>query len=80
MLKTVTLRLSDRDYKTLKDAAEGDNRSIANMIETLALRKLEEEAFVEDFEMEEIASNQALLRKLEKGHRDAKLKRGRLVG
>ena len=61
MPKTVTLRLSDETYKKLRMAAVEDSRSIANLIETLALRKLNEDMFVDKFEMEEITSNQSLL-------------------
>ena len=80
MPKTVTLRLSDETYKKLRMAAVEDSRSIANLIETLALRKLNEDMFVDKFEMEEITSNQSLLTKLEKGHKDARLKKGLLIG
>lgn len=80
MPKTVTLRLSDETYKKLSMAAVEDSRSIANLIETLALRKLNEDMFVDKFEMEEITSNPSLLKKLEKGRKDARLKKGILIG
>jgi len=50
------------------------------VIETLALKKLEEEMLADDFEMEEIFSNTRLLKKLEIGHSHATLKKGRMVG
>jgi hypothetical protein len=50
------------------------------MIETLALEKLDEEMPADDFEMEEIFSNTRLLKKLEKGHGHAGMKKGRMVG
>jgi hypothetical protein len=80
MAKTITLRLRDEVYEKLNRAARDDNRSIANLIETLAMEKLEEESMVDDFEMEEIFSNAGLLKRLEKGHADAARKKGRLVG
>lgn len=80
MPKTVTLRLSDNTYEKFSQAAIEDRRSIANVIETLALRKLEEEMVADEFEMEEILSNTRLLKKLEKGHSNARLKKGRMVG
>jgi hypothetical protein len=80
MPKTITLRLSDEIYEKFNRVAAQDNRSIANLIETLALRKLEEEILVDDFEMQEIFSNARLLKKLEKGHGDIIMKKGRLVG
>ncbi len=80
MPKTITLRLSDEIYEKFNRAATEDKRSIANLIETLALRKLDEERLADDFEMQEIFSNAQLLQKLEKGHSDAIMKKGRMVG
>jgi predicted CopG family antitoxin len=80
MPKTITLRLSDDAYEKFNRAAIADKRSIANLIETLALRKLDEESLADDFEMQEIFSNAPLLKKLEKGHSDATLKKVRMVG
>ena len=80
MPKTVTLRLSEESYKKLSKAAREDNRSISNLIETLAIRQLEEGDLVDVFEMEDILTNERLLRRLKKGHEDARLKKGRLVG
>lgn len=79
MPKTITLRLSDENYEKFYRAAIEDKRSIANLIEALALRKLEEESLADDFEMEEIFTNAQLLQKLEKGHSDAVMKNGRMV-
>jgi len=80
MPKTITLRLRDEVYKKFNRAAIEDNRSIANLIETLAMEKLEEELLANDFEMEEIFSNTRLLKKLEKGHSHVVQKKGRMVG
>ena len=80
MPKTITLRLSDEIYEIFNRAAIEDKRSIANLIEALALRKLNEENLADDFDMEEIFSNAQLLKKLEKGHSDATMQKGRMVG
>jgi hypothetical protein len=80
MPKTITLRLSDEIYEKFNRAAIEDKRSIANLIETLALRKLDEENLANDFEMQEIFSNAQLLKKLEKGHSDVIMKKGKMVG
>lgn len=80
MPKTITLRLNEDTYKKFNKAAFEDNRSISNLIETLALKKLDEEMFVGRFEMDEILLNTKLLRKLKRGHKHAKLKKGKLVG
>ena len=80
MPKTITLRLDDEIYKKFSDAAADEHRSISNLIETLALKKLDEDMLVDDFEMREIFSNTKLLKKLEKGHSHAKMRKGKLVG
>ena len=57
MPKTITLRLSDDNYRKFNEAAEEEHRSISNLIETLALKKLDDDMLVDDFEMKEIFSN-----------------------
>ena len=79
MPKTITLRLSDEIYEKFNRAAAEDKRSIANLIETLALKKLDEDNLADDFEMEEIFSNAGLLKKLEAGHYDAVMKKGKMI-
>ena len=79
MPKTITLRLSDRDYAYLRAAAEADNRSIANLIETAAMRQLREERFASPEEMKEILADKQLLADIRAGQRDAKRRRGRFV-
>ncbi len=79
MSKTVTLRVDDVVYKRFRDLAERDNRPLSNFIETAALRFIESEQFVDDFEMEEIRANKSLNLSLKRGLSDAKAKRGRVV-
>jgi hypothetical protein len=80
MPKTITLRLSDEDYDAFAAYAKAENRNLANTIETLALKQLEEALFADAFEMEEILANKDLLRRLKSGSRQAKKKRGKFVG
>ena len=79
MSKTVTLRLDDVVYKRLRTLAERDNRPLSNFIETAALRYVESEQFVDEFEMDEIRANKVLNTSLKQGLSDAKAKRGRLA-
>ncbi len=79
MPKTITLRLSDEDYQKFLSFAQADNRPIANAIETLALRQLEEFIFVTPFEMEEILSDEDLKKRLKAGSRQAQKMKGRFV-
>ena len=67
MPKTITLRLEDEIYKKFSNAASEEHRSMSNLIETLALKKLDEDMLVDDFEMKEIFSNTKLLKSLRRG-------------
>lgn len=79
MSKTVTLRLSDEEYERLANAAQTTKRPISNLISYLALQKIEEEAFAEAGETEEILANQALVARLQRGHQEAEARKGRFV-
>jgi len=80
MSKIVTLRLSERTYNLLRNLAKYDNRTLSNFIETSALRHVEENGFADDAELEESRRDADLNASLKRAHRDAKARRGRLVG
>ena len=79
MSRSLTLRLSDDVYQKFSQMAREENHSMANLVETLALQKLTEVIFTDTFETEEILANQALIKKLKRGHRQAELRKGRFV-
>ena len=79
MSKTVTLRIENRLYEKIKEHAIGENRTLSNFIETATLRYIDEADLVDDYEMEEIASNADLLKRLKKGSQDSRQKKGRIV-
>jgi len=79
MPKTITLRLSDEDYQRFLSFARADNRPIANAIETLALRQLDEVLFVDSYEMDEIISDENLLKRMKNGHDQTLKMKGRFV-
>jgi len=79
MSKTVTLRLDHKVYAKFRRLAERDNRPLSNFIETAALRFVESEQFVNEFEMDEIRANKRLNESLQRGFRDARAKRGRFA-
>ena len=79
MSKTVTLRLKDEVYKAFAEAASAENRSLSNLIETVALNKIREQQFVDDVEMAEIHADLDLVKRIQKGSREAKLRKGRFV-
>ena len=79
MSRTVTLRLKDSVYERLRTLAERDNRPLSNFIETATLRYLEQEEYVDEFEMLEIRENQPLNENIGRGLDDAQERRGRYV-
>jgi predicted transcriptional regulator len=79
MSKTVTLRLKDEVYRAFLEAALSENRPLSNLIETAALNKIREQQFVDDVEMAEILADTDLLKRIQKGSREAKLRKGRFV-
>jgi len=52
--KTITLRVDDNIYNTLKRAADGDRRTISNYIEYAAMNYIFNSNIVDDIEMNEI--------------------------
>jgi predicted transcriptional regulator len=79
MSKTITLRLSDENYKKYKKLADSDNRPISNFIETAVKRFIEQNIYVDEFEMDEIRNNVELNKSLKRGISDMKSQKGRLV-
>ncbi len=79
MAKTVTLRISDEVYNILLEAAKADKRPLSNLIETAALARIKEQQFIDGLEMEEILSNKDLIKRIKKGSRDARNRKGRFV-
>ena len=80
MSKTVTLRLKEDVYKAFVEAAMAENRSLSNLIVTAALNKIREQQFVDDAEMAEILTDQKLMKRIEKGSREAQLRKGQFIG
>ena len=79
MAKTVTLRLDDATYAFFRDCAQADNRTLSNMIETAAKRQLESK-YIDPEEEKEMLNDKPLLRRIRAGIRDAKARRGRMIG
>ena len=79
MTKTVTLRLGEDVYEELREAAAAERRRLSNLIETAALARIREAQFVDDAEMAEILGNDALVRRLKSGSRQARRRKGQFV-
>ena len=79
MSKTITLRLQENKYQRFKELAECDNRSTSNFIENAALRFLEEEEYLDDFENGEILSNNELMGFIQRGYAESIEGKGKLI-
>jgi predicted CopG family antitoxin len=79
MAKTITLRVADETYEKFAAAAKVERRSLSNLIEILALKKLDEDIFVDQIEMDEILANTELIKKLQRGSKQAKNRKGAFV-
>ncbi|MDR1149641.1 MAG: CopG family transcriptional regulator [Spirochaetaceae bacterium] len=77
MGKTITLRVDDNIYNTLKRAADGDRRTISNFIEYAAINYIFNNNIVDDNEMEEIM---VFEKDIKKGMEDIKKGRYKIIG
>jgi uncharacterized protein (DUF1778 family) len=75
MSKTVTIRMDDKSYKLLKNAATAQKRTISNFIEYAAVNFAIEDNFVSDYEMADIQSDSTLVSDLKKALGDVKNRR-----
>jgi len=80
MPKTVTLRLDDKTYHSFLKRAKAESRSLANFIETSVKEHILEQDFVDDAEMAEILASEQLVQRLKKGSKDARQKKGMMIG
>jgi len=76
MAKTITLRVDENTYNTLKRAADGDRRTISNFIENAAVQYILNKNTVDDNEMNEILRFE---KDLKKGLEDIKNKRYTII-
>ncbi len=79
MTKTITLRLNEERYLRFRQLAEEDNRPLSNFIETAVLRYIEDQGYVDEFEMSEIRENVDMNKSLTRGIRDAEAGKGKFV-
>ena len=80
MAETVTLRLEQHAYDELRAAAAAERRPVAKFIATTGLARIREAQFVDDTEMAEILGNDAPVRWLKVGSRQARQRKGDFVG
>ena len=77
MGKTITLRVEDTIYDTLKRAADGDRRTISNFIEFAAINYIFNNNIVDDNEMKEFLTFE---KDTKKGLEDIKKGRYKIIG
>ncbi len=77
--KIVTLRLDEKVYELFHGMANSDNRPLSNFITTAALRYIEENEYVNEYEMNEIKNNKELNKSIKKGLQDVKNESGHFV-
>jgi hypothetical protein len=77
MAKTITLRVDENIYNTLKRAAEGDRRTISNFIEYAAMNYVFNNNIADDTEMNEIIFFE---KDIKKGLGDIKKGRYKIIG
>jgi uncharacterized protein (DUF1778 family) len=77
MGKTITLRVEDNIYNTLKRAADGDRRTISNFIEYATVNYIINSNVVDDAEMKELMF---FKKDIKKGVEDIKKGRYKIIG
>jgi len=77
MAKTITLRVDDNVYNTLKRAADGDRRTISNYIEYATINYVFNNSITDDEEMKEIMFFE---KDMDKGLEDIKKGRYKIIG
>ena len=77
MPKTITLRVEDNVYNTLKRAADGDRRTISNFIEYATINYVFNNNIVDDEEMKEIMFFE---KDMNKGLEDIRKGRYKIIG
>ena len=71
-MKTVTMRVDDSIYQTIKSAALGQKRNISNFIEFATMQYLTSSQYVDNNEMAEISNDADLIQNLKDGLSDVK--------
>ena len=71
MSRTITLRLSDEEYEQIATSAENEHRPISNFITHVVIKNLKESYYADSIEMDQIHSDEKLLKKLRRGHKEA---------
>ena len=69
-MKTLTMRVDNNTYDTIKAAADGQKRNISNFLEFATMQYLSSSQYVDNVEMQEILSDKDLVKNLKSGLED----------
>ena len=79
MSKTVTIRLSDQDYKAIASVARHERRPISNFITHRVMTAIGDMNTVDDAEMREILSDEKVIKNIKGAKRQFEQGKGRFV-
>lgn len=79
MTKTVTIRLSEQDYKAISAVAKHERRPISNFITHRVMSAIADMNTVDDAEMKEILSDEKVVKSLKGAHKQLVQGKGRFV-
>lgn len=79
MSKTVTIRLSDEDYRVISSVAEHERRPISNFITHRVMAAISDMNTVDDAEMTEILSDEKVMHSIDRGQKQFVQGKGRFV-
>lgn len=78
-MSRTTISLGEHTLRRLQALAEGENRSMPNLIETILKRYLETDLYADEYEIENIQKDKTLKKDVIKSMEDYKKGRGRFV-
>jgi len=79
MSKTVTIRLSNEDYKVISNVAKHERRPISNFITHRVMQAIADMSTVDDTEMQEILSDEKVMKSIGRGQKQFTQGKGRFV-
>ena len=80
MYRTITVRLKDTEYQKIALASKHEHRPISNLMTFMTLKQIEESGLVDAIEMSQIREDPVLMKRLKRGHAEAKKLKGKFVG
>jgi len=79
MSKTVTIRLSDQDYRAISVVAKHERRPISNFITHRVMAAIADLNTVDNAEMKEILSNEKVIKSIKGARKQLAQGKGRFV-